>query len=233
MDEDGFIAFMKKKRKTPQTITACVQNAKEFERYMEEQGTILAIASTQNLESFIEDCLDKKEVSKFMWTLSYYFEFIDDKALLETANRIRFGKIKVTRAKRPFKLKEFRGLQPDHVAILANLGISDITKMLEVGKTPELRQELAERTRLEINVIEEFVKLSDLARIPGVKGIRARLYHESGFDIEKLRKVTPDELLRVTKDFVDKTSFDGIAPLPKEAQHTIDSAKKLPDVVEW
>ena len=233
MDENGFISFMKKQRKTENTIRACIEGTKEFEAYLNSLGQSLDTATTQNLETFTQDHVDKKRISKFMWTLSYYFEFIDDKALLKTANRIRFGKIKVTRSQRPFNLKEFRGLQPDHVAILANLGIGDITEMLEVGKTPELRQKLAERSRLEINVIEEFVKLSDLARIPGVKGIRARLYHESGFDIEKLRKVTPDELLRVTRDFVDKTSFDGIAPLPKEAQHTIDSAKKLPDVVEW
>jgi hypothetical protein len=167
-----------------------------------------------------------------MWTLSYYFEFINDKALLKTANRIREGKIKV--ARKPFKLKDFRGVHADHAAALATHGIVDTVKMLEVGRTPELRHELVEKIGLEVKVIDELVKLSDLARIPGVKGIRARLYYDAGFDLlDKLRKVTPDKLLQITREFVETTGFDGIAPLPKEARGAIETAKKLPNVVEW
>lgn len=232
MDEEEFIAFMKKKRKTPQTIVVCVRNAKEFERYVEEQGKTLPIVSTQHLESFIQDRLDIKQVSKFMWTLSYYFDFLGDKDLLKAANEIRSRRIKVSRT--PFKLNDFRGVQSKHVAILADLGIEDTAKMLAVGRAPELRAELAKKSGLDITVIEEFVKLSDLARIQGVKGIRARLYHDAGFDkLEKLRNITPEELLQVTREFVERTGFDGIAPLPKEALGAIEIAKKLPDIIEW
>jgi hypothetical protein len=232
MDEDEFIAFMKKKRKTPQTIAVCVENAKEFERFVEEQGKTLHMASTQYLESFIEDRLDKKQVSKFMWTLGYYFEFLGDKDLQKAANEIRSGRIKVSRT--PFKLKDFRGVQSKHVAILADLGIEDTAQMLVVGRTPDLRTELAEKSGLDIRVIEEFVKLSDLARIQGLKGIRARLYHDAGFDkLEKLRNITTEELLQITREFVERTGFDGIAPLPKEALSAIETAKKLPEIIEW
>ena len=223
---------MKKKRKTPSTINACVKNAKDFEVYLEQQGKSINNVTVEDLESFIVDYVDKKRVSKYMWTLSYYFEFIENKALSKAANRIRAGRIKVKR--KPFKLKDFRGVKSEHAAALESLDVMNVAKMLEVGKTPTLRKELAKNTGLDIVVIEEFVKLSDLARIPGVKGIRARLYHDSGFDLlEKLRNITPEELLRVTREFVEKTGFDGIAPLPKEARGAIETAKKLPDVVEW
>jgi len=62
----------------------------------------------------------------------------------------------------------------------------------------------------------EIVKLSDLARIPGVKGVRARLYHDAGLDtVEKIAETPPEKILEITQEFVKETEFDGIAPLPK------------------
>ena len=232
MDEKGFVSFMMKKRKTPNTIDACVENAKKFEAYLVQQGKSSDTITVEDLESFVIDFADKKRVSKYMWTLGYYFLFIENEALVKAANQMRGSRIKVKR--KPFNLKDFRDAKSEYVAALASIDVKDVVIMLEAGKTPKMRSELAEMTGLDIKVIEEFVKLSDLARIPGVKGIRARLYYDSGFDIlEKLRIVTQDELLRITSEFVERTGFDGIAPLPKEAQGAIDTAKKLPDVVEW
>lgn len=232
MDEEGFISFMKKKRKTPNTIEVCVENAKEFEAYLGQFGKSGKTATVDDLESFIADVVEKKRISKYMWTLDYYLIYLENEVLAKAANQIRQGRIKVLR--KPFKLKDFRGVRPEHAAALASVGVKDAAKMLEVGKTPKQRNELANKTGLRIEVIEELAKLSDLSRIPGLKGIRARLYYDAGFDLlEKLRIATHDELLRVTREFVERTGFDGIAPLPKEAQGAIDAAKKLPDVVEW
>ena len=232
MDEEGFVSFMKKKRKTPNTIDACVKNAKEFDAYLKQQGKYVEDATTDDLEMFTADYVDKKRVSKYMWTLGYYFLFNENKALMKAAAQIKEGHIKIKR--KPFKIKDFRGVNSVHSSALASVGVSDTATMLEVGKTPKLRSELAEKTGLDIKVIEELVKLSDLARIQGVKGSRARLYYDAGFDLlEKLRDVTRDELLQITRDYVEQTGFDGIAPLPKEAQDAIDTAKKLHDVVQW
>jgi hypothetical protein len=232
MDEEGFIAFMKKRRKTQNTIETCVKNAREFESYLKEHGKSFENAKTEDLETFARKSVVKKRVSKYMWSLSYFFIFIDNKALLKAAGHLRESRTKVKR--KPFKLKDFRDVKPDHAAALASVGVKDVATMLEVGRTPSMRTELANKTGLDIKVIEEFVKLSDLARFPGVKGIRARLYHDAGFDtMEKFRSVTPEELLKVTREFVENTGFDGIAPLPKEASSTIETAKKLPDVVDW
>jgi predicted RecB family nuclease len=41
---------------------------------------------------------------------------------------------------------------------------------------------LATQTGIPVEVVLELVKLSDLARLPGVKGIRARLYYDAGVD---------------------------------------------------
>ena len=232
MDEEGFIAYMKKQRKTERTISTCVENVRDFEGFLKQHGTSFEKASKQDLESFATDHLEKKRVSKVMWGLSHYFRYVGADHLLGTAGRTREKRVKASRT--PFKLRGFRGVNPKHADRLAELGVDDTKKMLEAGRTPLMRSDLSERSGLDVNVIEELVKLSDLARIQGVKGIRARLYYDAGFDLlEKLRNVTPETLLEVTRKFVERTGFDGIAPLPKEAQSAIATAKKLPDLVEW
>ena len=232
MDEDGFRAFMKKRRKNENTTESCLAAIKELETYLEKQGQSLENLTASDLETFISDYLEKKRTAKFLWSVSYYLLFMERDDLLQIAHSVRAQLIKKKR--KPFKLKEFRGIKPEHATALDAVGVKDVAKMLEAGKTPEMRSALAEKTGLDIGIIGELVKLSDLARIPGVKGIRARLYYDAGFDrLDKLRKVTQDELLRVTKEFVELTGFEGIAPLPKEALEAIETAKRLTDVLEW
>jgi len=232
LDEQGFVTFLKKKGKTTNTIDRCVENAREFEAYLEKQERSIDSATIDDLQSFADNHIEKKLVPRYMWALGHFFLFLKNKELVRAAGRIRGTRIKAKR--QPFKLKDFRGVKPEHVQALEAIKIRDTKKMLEDGKTPKSRAELAEKTGLDRTIIEEFVKLSDLARLPGVKGIRARLYHDAGFDcVEKLRNVTPEELLRITREFVEKTGFNGIAPLPKEASFTIAKAKKLPDLIEW
>ena len=89
-------------------------------------------------------------------------------------------------------------------------------------------------TGLPLKVILELVKLSDLSRLRGVKGIRARLYYDAGFDtVEKLAGYDPENLRKELEDFVKRTNFNGIAPLPKEIVSTIEQAKKIKKIVEY
>jgi len=71
-------------------------------------------------------------------------------------------------------------------------------------------------------------------RIPGIKGIRARLYYDAGVDsIEKMAEWDPKALRAMLIEFVDRTGFNGMAPLPKEAEFSVEKAKKLPKIVEY
>jgi predicted RecB family nuclease len=133
-----------------------------------------------------------------------------------------------------FKLSDFRGVNPEHVARLKTAGINNIEQMLAAGSTVAARQELAGRTGVPVSAILELASLSDLSRLDGVKAIRARLYYDAGVDtVEKLASFEPEELLRLTAEFVQRTGFEGIAPLPKEVLHTIEAARKLPKIVEY
>jgi len=146
------------------------------------------------------------------------------------ANELRGQRIK----RKPFDLKKFRGVNSEHVDKLASIGIKNVKQMLEAGKTRASRQNLSEKTGIPLEAILEFVKLSDLARIPGIKGIRARLYFDAGVDtVEKMAEWNPKELREMCIEFVERTGFDGIAPLPKEAEFSVKKAEKLPKIVEY
>lgn len=134
----------------------------------------------------------------------------------------------------PFKLKDFRGVNPEHIVRLEKAGIKNTGQLISAGQTAEKRQRLATQAGIPVEVVLELVKLSDLARLPGVKGIRARLYYDAGVDtVEKLASFEPPALLRLTAEFVQRTGFEGSPPLPKEVSSTITNAKALPQLVAW
>lgn len=77
------------------------------------------------------------------------------------------------------------------------------------------------------------MQLSDLARLPGVKGIRARLYYEAGVNsLEKMARWEPEALRTMVTTYVERTGFAGAPPLPKEVSSTVANAQKLPKVIE-
>jgi hypothetical protein len=166
----------------------------------------------------------------YLWALRYYYEYTFNKEMSDLAGKLRGKRIEQA----SFALKEFRGVSPEHVKKLADIGIRNVKQMLEAGRTHDKRKEVSAKTGVPVEAILELVKLSDLARIQGVKSIRARLYYDAGVDtVEKLAKWDPEELRAMLLDFVEKTGFDGIAPLPKEAKFTVSEAKKLPKIVEY
>lgn len=93
---------------------------------------------------------------------------------------------------------------------------------------------MAKRTRIDADSILEIVRLSDLSRLGAVKSVRARLYLDAGFDTpHRLATWDPEELRQMLIEFVKRTGFDGIAPLPKELRNTVATAKKLAKVVQY
>jgi hypothetical protein len=138
-----------------------------------------------------------------------------------------------TKKRNPFKLRDFRGVQAEHVARLAAAGIKNSDQMLKAGANRAQRAELAQKTGVSEAAILELVKLSDLARLPGVKGIRARLYYDAGVDsVEKLAGWQPEALRLMVTEYVERTGFEGIPPLPKEVSSTVANAQKLTRLVE-
>lgn len=234
MDEEGFQTFLKRGGRSASAMKRCIVYVQEFERYLHDhaQGQALDETGIEELDGYVEWIEQEPRASAkgHLWALRYYFDYVSNEALRDHASALRQERIRRT----PFPLRRFRGVDPNHAQALAILGIENVDQMREAGRTAQDRQALAERTGIPPDAILELVKLSDLARVAGLKGIRARLYHDAGVDtIEKLAAWEPDALRAMLVEFVEHTGFDGIAPLPKEAAGAVAQAKKLPQVVKY
>jgi hypothetical protein len=230
LDEDGFRAHMKKKRKTPSTIDACVESASGFGEFLSNRKKGLSEASTEDLEDYVADVLDKESAPKQLWALQYYLAYIKSGDLLKRSKQIRAEHI--AKKRQPFKLRKFTGVDPDSMAKLEEIGIENVDHMLRACRTQAQREEVAKKTGVSAEQVLELAKLSNLAQIWAVKSIRARLYYDAGIDsIEKMSKLSPEELRRITTEFIQQTGFEGIPPTPKEAEHTVRDARKLKDAI--
>ena len=125
-------------------------------------------------------------------------------------------------------------MDPGYIQKLAEKGIKNVDQMLAEGGTLPERKLLAQLTGIPRSTILEYVKLSDLARIPGVKGIRARLYYDAGKDtVEIMAGLEPEELLEIVVDYAARSGFNGLPTLPAEAEFTVEKARNLPSIVEY
>ena len=234
MNEQGFRVFLKRGGRSQSALDRCAAYVKEFEQYLQAHRgeKDLDEAGLDDLEDFVAwiERRPKTSAKTHLWAIRYYYDYTSNEDLRSLAGVLRGERVTRT----PFALKEFRGVNPEYVEKLAALGIRNVKQMLRAGRTRSDRQELAARSGIPLDAVLEFVKLSDLARIPGVKGIRARLYYDAGVDtVEKMAQWDPQELRTMIVQFVEQTGFDGIATLPAEARFTVKQAKKLPRIVEY
>jgi hypothetical protein len=234
MDTEGFKAYLKKGGRSPNATNRCLRYVSEFEIFLlnDRGGKRLANTEDEDLLQFVLflDQDSKTTAKGYLWAIIYYYDYISNDEMRDFAKRLRAERI----VRKPFALKDFRGVNQEYVDKLKANGIRNVNQMIEAGKTPQDRQRLAEISGIPDNAILEFVKLSDLARIPGIKGIRARLYYDVGIDsVEELGTWDPEQLRETVVDFVEKTGFDGIPTLPAEARFAIEKAKNMPKIVEY
>jgi hypothetical protein len=139
-----------------------------------------------------------------------------------------------TQKRVPFPLKDFPGVAPGHVEKLARLGIKTADRLLLSGRTRADRAALALETGVPAKAIMELVRLSDLSRLPGVKGSCARLYLDAGIDcVEKLTAWDAEPLRLKLERHAARAGFEAAAPPPREVSSAIAVAKRLPPIVEW
>ncbi len=236
MDEDGFRQFLKRGGRKSHTVDNVVKIVRSYEAYLDKfaEGKAIENATTDDLVTYVEWFEEEEEKSAKgqLWAIRYYYRFINNKPMVMQASDLREERTAMTR--KSFKLRDFLGIDTTYVEKLEDVGIRDVNQMRTRGRTPDQRRELAIKTDVPEEVILELVKLSDLSRLPGVKGIRARLYYNAGIDtVEKMAEQNPDTLLVVMREFVEETGFEGIAPLPKEVESSIRTAQNLPKEIEY
>ena len=233
MNKPNFRTFLKRKRRKATAIEQIVNFVTEFESYSQSHypGRSIDQTTPESLESDISwiESEPGASASKPLWALRYYFDFIENDELGDLAGDMRAERVK----RRSFQIKNFRGVNQEYISKLDALYIENVDQMLDAGRKPKLRQALAEETGLPLDAILEFVTLSDLERLKAVRGVRARLYYDAGLTPEKIATWEPEDLHAMLAEFVERTGFDGIAPLPREVQHLVNDARLLPKLVEW
>lgn len=225
-----FRAFLKRGGRSPAAIERVFRMVGEYEAFLARSGKSLDTATPDDLYAFVDEIeqAPEKSAKTHLWAIRYYYEFNHNEGLYLWAGELREQRIERV----PFALKDFCGVDPDHARRLADAGITHVGQMLKHGATPEARQRLSEQTGVPVESILDFVKLSDLARIQGIKGVRARLYVDAGVDtIEKLSQWAPEEFRQMIVEFVERTGFEGIPTLPAEAVSAVMKAKKLPIII--
>ena len=231
--EDEFRKFLKQGGRSASAIMRALDYVRDFKNFLDEdRGRKLQAADKEDLEAFVAKIESEPKASAkgHLWGLVYYFRFTDNDSLRALASILREQRIE----RRPFLIRKFRGLDPVVLDRLQEEGIRNVNQVLAAGATPQARAELAARADVPLEAILEIVKLADLARIPGLKGIRARLYHDAGVDtLEKLGRWEPEPLRQMLIEYVAQADFNGIAPLPAEVRFSISVAKQLPGMVEY
>ncbi|UCH59322.1 MAG: DUF4332 domain-containing protein [Anaerolineales bacterium] len=235
MDVQAFAQHLRKSGKKAHVVAGLVGQVRQFEQYLgQERHKSLGEALPQDLQDYLAASeANKPGKGKTMVRgLALYYHFAGLPDLASTASELRERQIAKTR--KIFELKDFRSVDPAHISRLEALGIVNVQHMREAGKTPQDREALAIKSGVPSEAILELVKLADLARIQGLKSIRARLYHDAGADtLEKIAQWEPEELRKMLAEFVNKTKFEGIAPLPKEVNSCVKTARRLPKIIQY
>ena len=231
---EEFRKYLRRKGKKNHVVDDLIKRCKVFEDFLHSRHKSgIDDADKEDVQAFFDAVKDQKtDVNNHLRAIGLYYRFASRPDLSALASNLREQRI--SSARKPFELKNFRGVNKKHAMLLEREKIRNADQMLELGKTPASRRKLSDKTGIPEEAILELVKLSDLSRIEGVKNVRARLYYAAGVDtVEKMAKWSPEELRTYLIEFVNRTRFDGIAPLPKEVRNTIEEAKKLPKIAEY
>jgi hypothetical protein len=232
MDLDAFKEYLKRGGRSTNAALRVIEYVYQFEGYLGNHGRILDEADPDDLESFVAmvEAEPNESAKLHLWGIAYYYDFLDDPIMVHVAAAMRRERVEQT----PFKLRQFRGIDLDDTDRLAAAGIRTAAKLLAAAGTRADRAALAHRADVSPDALDELVRLSDLARIGGLKAIRARLYFDAGVrSIAELATWDPTELLDLLRRYVADTGFDGIAPLPGEVRHAVETARRLPPAIDW
>lgn len=132
------------------------------------------------------------------------------------------------------KLTDVEGIGPANAEKLKKAGVSSTESLLEMGKTPAGRKDLARQSGLSEKQILEWVNHVDLFRIKGIGEEYADLLEEAGVDtVVELAQRKADNLLAKMTEVNTKKNLVNKMPAQSQVEDWIAQAKKLPRAVEY
>lgn len=133
-----------------------------------------------------------------------------------------------------YRIDEIEGIGEAYAVKLSEAGIKTTEDLLNCGKTPKGREELAEKTGISSKLILKWVNHADLFRIKGVAGQFAELLEAAGVDtVKELRHRVPANLYAKLVETNDVKNLCNRVPAEKEIERMVEQAKGLSPVVEY
>lgn len=133
-----------------------------------------------------------------------------------------------------YKIEEIEGIGAAYAAKLEEAGVKTTEDLLQCGKTPKGRAELAEKTGISGKLILKWVNHADLFRIKGVAGQFAELLEAAGVDtVKELKHRVPANLYAKLVETNDAKNLCNRVPAEKEIAKMVEQAKELPPMVEY
>lgn len=131
-------------------------------------------------------------------------------------------------------LMKIEGIGEKYAMKLKMIGISNTQSLLERGRSPQGRKEIAEKSGITKTLILEWVNLADLFRIKGVGEEYSDLLEEAGVDtVVELAQRNPANLYDSVVEVNKKKKLVRKLPTRDQVEDWVKQAKKLPRIVEY
>ncbi|HUV28156.1 MAG TPA: DUF4332 domain-containing protein [Anaerolineales bacterium] len=131
-------------------------------------------------------------------------------------------------------LIRIEGIGNKYATKLKMVGISTTAALLEKGRTPQGRKDIAEKSGITKTLILEWVNLADLFRIKGVGEEYSDLLEEAGVDtVVELAQRNPANLYASVVDVNKKKKLVRKLPTEDQIGDWVKQAKKLPRVLKY
>ena len=133
-----------------------------------------------------------------------------------------------------YKIIDVEGIGDVYAGKLTEIGINTIEELLEKGKKPAGRAELAEKTGISPKLILTWCNHADLMRINGVGPQFSELLEAAGVDtVKELKHRVPANLQAKLEEINAQKNLVNRVPALKEVEKMIAQANELPGVMEY
>lgn len=132
------------------------------------------------------------------------------------------------------KLASIEGIGPVYEEKLNAAGVRSVEKLLEIGKTPKGRAQLAEDSGISPKLLLEWINHADLFRIKGVAEEYSDLLEEAGVDtVPELAQRNAENLYAKLVEVNAAKKLVRRLPPKVLVEDWVAQAKTLPRIIEY
>jgi len=132
------------------------------------------------------------------------------------------------------KLTNVEGIGETQAKKLADAGIATTQALLKAGRTPQGRQEIAEKTGIGDELILDWINRVDLFRVKGIGEEYSDLLEWAGVDtVPELAQRNPEHLYQKLLEVNKERELVRQVPGQNQVSDWVAQAKELPRAIEY